>query len=371
MLTSKSSGALFVVLGLGSCFAIPSCSTTKDDGLLATGGTTAMSTTAQGGSGHGGAPSSDTGGVVSIIVNDGGAAGTGTLVECTAGEGEGCNCPTVNIAVLGKAGKWGANPDGDSDTAFQDWLNSSSVGTAKVDNYVEKPALTKEFLATYNVIVLAGLGDDSNLGPFWNFDNNEQAEVWEWVNNGGGIVSLSGYAGNQEEILPKNQLLTFSGISYNSDGVTPDCAIVSASGGQVCWCGGSSPLADFNKDDPFVANLSNSVTWVGLQVGRSINAPSDAVVAATVTPSGQPKVNVLVGKAVGKGRVLVYADEWITYTSQWNGEGNPNSTNTACTGLLPQDVYQTAQFWYNMIKWVQPEATCFKIVDNTQEVVIW
>jgi uncharacterized membrane protein len=275
------------------------------------------------------------------------------------------------MAVIGKAGKWGANPDGDSDTAFQDWLNSSSTGTAQVDNISEKPTLTKEFLAKYNVIVLAGLGDDSNLGPFWKFDSAEQAEIWEWVEAGGGLLSLSGYAANQEEVLPKNQLLAFTNISYNQDGVTPKCLVKPENGGEACWCGGSSSLSDFNRDDPFVANLSNSVTWVGLQSGRSINAPPDAVVAATVTNSGQPPANVLVGKAVGQGRVLVYADEWITYTSQWSGEGNPNTTNTACTGLLPQDVYQTAQFWYNMIKWVQPKATCFKIIDITQPVIPW
>jgi hypothetical protein len=34
-------------------------------------------------------------------------------------------------------------------------------------------------------------------------------------------------------------------------------------------------------------------------------------------------------------------------------------------------VYQTAQFWYNMIKWSQPSAACFEIVDEQQPVVIW
>ena len=160
----------------------------------------------------------------------------------------GCTCPPLNVAVLGKPGKWGANPNGDPDTALQDWLNSSSAGTARVDNFTNRVTLTSDFLATYNVIILASLSDDSNLGPFWTFDPSEVAAFQD---------------------------------------------------------------------------------------------------------------------------VLVYGDEWITYTTQWNGVGNPETNDPACAGFLPQDVYQTAQFWYNMIKWSQPSAACFEIVDEQQPVVIW
>ncbi len=71
------------------------------------------------------------------------------------------------------------------------------------------------------------------------------------------------------------------------------------------------------------------------------------------------------------GRVLAYGDEWITYTSKWTGEGNPSATDANCTDYLPQNTYQTAQFWFNMIKGSAPSATCFKIVDKDQPVVIW
>jgi hypothetical protein len=74
-----------------------------------------------------------------------------------------------------------------------------------------------------------------------------------------------------------------------------------------------------------------------------------------------------VGKLTGKGRVLLYADEWITYTDQWDGHNQNN--DPSCKGFTPQDLYQTAQFWYNMIHWTQPGATCFTIV-NTPETPI-
>ena len=292
----------------------------------------------------------------------GSSGGTTEVVACT--DGPGCNCSTLSVAVIGKPGKWGANPAGDSDTALQDWLNSSSAGTAKVDNYTARTTLTPDFLAPYNVIILASLSDDSNAGPFWTFDDTEVAAFQDWVvNQGGGVITLTGYSGNGQEINAPNQLLAFSGISYNNDGI----------GAPYSWpvsgCAGSNPIADWIKTDPVIANLSNNVTWIGLDNGRSINSPADGHVAATVP--GPPIANVLVGKLVGKGHVLVYSDEWITYTTQWNGVGNPETTDPACVGFLPQDVYQTAQFWYNMIKWSQPSATCFTIVDEQQPVVVW
>jgi hypothetical protein len=249
----------------------------------------------------------------SVPLSGGTPATTTEIVPCT--DGEGCTCPALSVAVIGRPGKWGANPAGDSDTALQEWLNSSSAGTAKADNYTQRVTLTQSFLAPYSVIILAGLADESNAGPFWTFDASEAAAVQDWVENkGGGLITLTGYSGNGSEVNAPNQLIAFSGISYNMDGIYATCA-----DWRVCGCALSNTLSDWIRTDPVIANLSNNLTWVGLDNGRSINAPADAHVAATVAG---PK-NALVGKLVGKGRVLVYADEWITYTTQWNGQGNP------------------------------------------------
>jgi hypothetical protein len=61
--------------------------------------------------------------------------------------GDACMCPPFKLALIGKPGKWGANPSGDPDTALQDWLNSSSAGTAQVDNFTNRTTLTPDFLA--------------------------------------------------------------------------------------------------------------------------------------------------------------------------------------------------------------------------------
>jgi len=110
---------------------------------------------------------------------------------------------------------------------------------------------------------------------------------------------------------------------------------------------------------------------MGMDWGTPIYAPADAHVAAKMvaTWGSDPYFNFLVGKIVGKGRVLVYTDEWINYTGQWDSSGL--STDPACANFVPQKLYQTAQFWYNMIHWTQPDATCFKIVDVQQPVSLW
>jgi hypothetical protein len=119
-----------------------------------------------------------------------------------------------------------------------------------------------------------------------------------------------------------------------------------------------------------IANLSVGVTVIGIDGGRPILAPADAHVAATTT-SASGVSNWLVGKITGKGRVLVYADEWITYTDQWTGHSGQYLSDPSCEGFLPQELYQTAQFWYNMIHWAQPASNCFTIVDTTTPITIW
>jgi hypothetical protein len=294
------------------------------------------------------------------------ASGDAETVACT--DGSDCVCPTLSVAVVGKPGAWGDS----SDTAFQNWLNSSSAGTAKVDNYLNKPAFTADFLAAYNVLVLASLGDTSSNGPWWTFSASEVATFQDWIENkGGGVISLSGYSADNNEINAKNALLAFSGISYHQENISPACIIEDANHNKMCYrCGNPYQIKEWNRSDPVIANLSLGVTMIGIDGGHPITAPADAHVAAMTTTSTVVN-DWLVGKIVGKGRVLVYADEWITNTNQWSGQSGQNANDPSCTNFLPQQLYQTSQFWYNMIRWTQPTSNCFKIVDTGQPVTVW
>ena len=350
-----------VLISLAASGAISGCAGVQGGARAGTGGAAPLGSAGAGSGtvGTGGHPfsagSGGAGGTTgSVVVSDG-----GQVIGCDGGDA--CMCPPVKLAVIGKPGKWGANPNGDPDTALQDWLNSSSAGTAQVDNFTSRPSLTADFLANYGVIILASLAEDSSTGPWWTFSADEVAAFRAWIENGGGVITLTGYAGDPEEVNPVNQLIGFSGITYSQDGVWGDCADI-----QTCNCTHSNTLSEWNRTDPVVANLATGVTYVGFQNGRPIIAPSDAHVAATIGGT----TNALVGKLVGKGRVLAFGDEWITYTSQWTGVGNPSATDPSCVGYLPQDKYQMAQFWYNMIHWSQPGANCFTIV-GPSPIIIW
>ncbi len=348
-------GTLTAVASL--VFVAAACSATGGD--AGAGPSPASGSTSTSG-GRGSVPDA---GVPDLLIPDAVAAGGAEVVPCT--DGEDCVCPTLNVAVVGKPGAWG---DGD-DSAFQDWLESSSAGTARVANYLDKPEFTADFLAGYDVIILASLGNDSVNGPWWTFSSAELVAFQEWIENqGGGVISLSGYSADAAEINAKNSLLAFSGVAYEEPNISPPCIIENADQNKMCYqCGNPYQIVEWNRSDPVIQNLSLGVTMIGIDGGHPVTAPADAFVAVTTTTDATVN-NWLVGKIVGTGRVLVYADEWITYTNQWSGQG---SVDPNCEGFLPQDLYQTSQFWYNMIRWVQPNTDCFTIVDSQEPVVLW
>jgi hypothetical protein len=75
--------------------------------------------------------------------------------------------------------------------------------------------------------------------------------------------------------------------------------------------------------------------------------------------------NVGVAKLVGNGRVLAWADEWVTYTSQWGLTPDPKYDDPVvyaqCVGHTPRTSYVVPQFWNNVFKWSVPGAACFVI----------
>jgi hypothetical protein len=360
-----------IIQTIAAIMSLAMAASTCANGTVQVGAGTGEGGTSGSIGGAGGAGTSQSPGSGTITIPDaaiGGSPASNTSVDaqvvaCT--DGGDCICPTLSVAVVGKPGIWGSG----TDTAFQDWLNSNSAGTARVDNYLTKPVFTPDFLAAYNLLIFAGFGDDSNNGPWWTFSATEIAAFQDWIENkGGGVISLAGYSGDSKEISAKNALLAFSGISYQDQNTNPSCLIAKCH----YECGNpSAQLNEWNKTDPVIANLSFGVKMIGIDGGHPINAPADAHVAVMTTTATGNVQNWLVGKVTGKGRVLVYADEWITYTAQWDGHDAQYANDPTCKGLLPQDLYQTAQFWYDMIRWTQPNGNCFTIVDPQQPVTIW
>jgi hypothetical protein len=118
--------------------------------------------------------------------------------------------------------------------------------------------------------------------------------------------------------------------------------------------------------------MTQDITAVGAFRGRSINAPAGASIFATFNGK-----NVAVGAKVGAGRVFAFADEWVTYNSQWNDTNlsqpiaNYSDPYNPCNGKMPSQEFQIPQFWFNSISWCQPVvAKCFKIDEPTIVPVI-
>ncbi|AUX24269.1 hypothetical protein SOCEGT47_048060 [Sorangium cellulosum] len=280
------------------------------------------------------------------------------------------NCTCITIASIGHEGVWGPCSS-DSTTALQNWLNTQS--TAQVDNYnTEKPALTPEFLAKYDVILLQWMvtkGVQNDDGEPWQFTADEVNALEDWVNNGGGLIALSGYQCNGQgctihDVTATNQLLSFTDIQFNADSVLDPAQ--SACPNCNCWggpvpVGGSLPgsVGTWNQDSPIGKNIQS----VGAYVARSIRSTTATVDCTDGTN------NFAVHEEVGKGHVVAYGDEWVTYSGQWLGTAaclNPQmytDPNSPCYQRSAAQIFQISQFWYNALKYAASSVECFTIED--------
>jgi hypothetical protein len=280
----------------------------------------------------------------------GSGGGAGPFVSAGGGQPLNCDaarCTCINIASIGQPGHYGDT------TEFTDWLNSKS--TAAVDMYTTHPTLTADFLSKYNVLLIQWL-TDSNSGPYWTFTDDEVAALKAWVNMGGGLITLSGYDSNSEEVVPLNRLLSFTDISYNTDDVLASCP---ADVANRCYCWGNSvPVG------PWAAGpIGKNIKQVGAFHGRSINPGSASV------DCSDPAHVYAAHEAIGSGLVFAFTDEWVTYTSQWLGSSSANTgtmytdPNNACYEQSAATVFQVPQFWFNIISWEAQSKCVFTLSD--------
>jgi len=336
------------------------------------GGGGSKSTGGEGAAGAGGPGSGGMGGDIMFTTGIGGSTvDGGNPTECD----DAGNCTCIRIASIGHEGVWGPCSS-DSTTALQNWLNTQS--TAQVDNYnTQKPALTPEFLAQYDVIILQWMvtnGKQYDDGAPWQFGPDEVDALKNWVNNGGGLIALSGYQCNGEgcqihDVTATNQLLSFTDIQFNADGVIdpgktgcPSCYCWGGPlplGGKLANSGDTPTYGTWDPASPIAKNLKNT----GYYIGRSIKSTTATVDISDGT------YKYAVHEQVGKGHVFVYGDEWVTYSGQWLGTAaclNPNMyTNPSdpCYQKSAAQVFQIPQFWYNAIQYAASSVECFTIED--------
>jgi hypothetical protein len=275
-------------------------------------------------------------------VGTGGVIGTGG--SSTGGSGGGTGGPCVRIGVMGRLPTYGAVPGMDSTAALTQWLNSKS--TAMVVTYTTDTPMTAEFLGMYDVLIFQAL-EDREGGPYWQFDAGEVAALETWIRAGGGLITLTGYGAQTAEVDPTNQLLAFTGLSYAKDDIFAEG---SCPDNNCCCASNSIPVTGWT-DHP----IAFSIQRVGAFHGRSVLGDG-LVVAQGATVYGA-------AKQMDMGRVFVFSDEWVSYTSQWDGVGAATcATDPAhnyCMDRQAPQFYQVAQFWYNAIKWASGDRMCF------------
>ena len=322
-------------------------------------------TSGSGNPGNGGSGNPGAGGTISTGAGAGtGTGGTLVVTEPDAspdGRAPRCddagNCTCINVGVLGRPPSYGAGgPGADTTVALQTWLNTKS--SAVVDLITTKPTINADFLAKYDVLILQALETAEGVGH-WTFAPDELAAFEAWVRAGGGVITLTGYGAQSTEVNPTNQLLAFTGMSYNTDDILVNCP------DSCCYCFGAAvPMGGWNTASPIAANI----TYVGAFHGRSINAGDGEIVASGPTlAAGAGPVTYGATKQIDMGHVFMFNDEWVTYTSQWNSTGTECSTitdvNHSCYSRTPDKYFQVQQFWYNSLLYASGTRECFTIDD--------
>lgn len=219
-------------------------------------------------------------------------------------QGDGvCDC--LKVATLGLHGEWG---DGNIVTG---WI-AEHVRTAPVN--LDGAPLTAERLAPFHILLIRDISRNHNASL--SFSAQEVQELWTWVRNGGGLMTLIGYS-DPDESGNVNTLLEPFGLSYGTEQI-------------VQGSGSSAPVTQW-FDHP----LSQGVTSVGADNGYPVEGQG-------ITFAAEEGYDVGKALTIGDGHVLVWGDEWVTYEDEWK-------SNTT---------YQVERFWKNALLWLTRATQC-------------
>jgi hypothetical protein len=211
-------------------------------------------------------------------------------------------CDCVKIAILGKAGTY-------ESSNFQQWLTTRGTTVLRMQEE-GKPALTKASLANFDMVILDWLQRD--YGP------SEIAEFDEWLQQGHGVLALSGYSDTYPASRP-NGFLARVGFALSPSTSIP--------GRQVVHQFLPHPLTE---------GLSAISFYGGSEVSLAGKVSPDA--KRTAFASFEDKVVGGVYEMPNHGaRAVVWGDEWVEFDSEWSA--------------LPE----IARFWSNIVSFLAPK----------------
>ncbi len=323
------------VAGLLSAAIVAACSATDDNSSLDPGGNGATGAGATGagaglnGSGSSGIKLPDSGRPVDGGLDENGKPinvaleqppcdgvdndNDGIIDDIDVGGDGICDC--LQVVTLGERISKGASQS--DTTAFVGWLQGlGSLPPREVHNRV----LTPVDLAGADVVVVQNIADKI-------YSSAELQILNDFVAGGGGVMTMAGYSGSDADANNVNNLLKRLQAPYYD----------SAGRGPGLWNSGqegSVSITGFTPAHP----ISTNVNAVGVYYGYPVTGgPTDSL---TVASDGLG----IVGKTstLGKGKVFVWADEWITFSSDWT----------------QRPTYSVPNFWANTMKFLSPDGEC-------------
>jgi hypothetical protein len=202
------------------------------------------------------------------------------------------------IAFFGSAGSY----DEDSLMAF---LHAYPAEVTRDEANASR--VTAAALAAYDVVVLDALARS--------FDADEAATFAAWIRRGGAVLSLTGFVKDDSTWQKPNSLLADLPVQYTAPFIPG-----ATDHGDSCPGG----VTEFTAS-PLTAGL-RTLPFCG---GYGVSVGDGAITIATIQGAA-----VAGASAYGSGRVYLWGDEWVEYSSTW-----------------PSSDVQT--FWQNAIDWLR------------------
>jgi hypothetical protein len=227
-------------------------------------------------------------------------------------------CDCLAIGLLGEAANWGGDTN-----AFMDWLTErSSITPVRI---APGTAISADTFADLDVVILENLAQKGYSGGY---SAGEISAFGDWVESGGGVVGLTGYSANDQDVDATNQLLDPLGVSYAAIGL-----------GSGLFPGTDKAITV----DGFIKHpTTEGVEAIGIYYGYPVAGDGKVVIEQDGSDLAIAKDQI--GGENG-GKVFLWGDEWITYTPLWvDKEKYPDFT--------------VARFWLSVIKWLTPAQDC-------------
>ncbi len=210
--------------------------------------------------------------------------------------------PTLgcNLATIGTGG-------GLASSQFEAWLSQGGVGS------LGDQTITTSLLAAFSVLIVQDIAQNHT------YTTAEAQALYTWVENGGNVMTLTGY-GDGDEPNNVNTLIAPFNMQYTTSLV-------------LCGCGVPLAITEWSNHP-----ITKGITSTGFDNGYEVIGTGGSILASQMDKGGDH--HVLRASSVGAGHVVVWGDEWISYDTVW------------------KDFPQTMTFWQNIIDWFAPQAGC-------------